>query len=102
QRDDPRCKPACRSGPDLPWPFEQGVASLAADSLRPLLSIGLPVYNGVAFLAQALDCLLTQTFSAYELIVSDNASTDGTAELCRQYAARDARIRYIRNDRNVG
>lgn len=75
---------------------------MAAQSLRPLLSIGLPVYNGEEFLAQALDSLLAQTFTDFEVIVADNASTDATGRLCRQYAARDPRVRYIRNERNVG
>ena len=69
---------------------------------RPLVSIGLPVYNGERFLAQALDSLLGQTLGDFELIVSDNASTDRTAEICQDYAARDARIRYIRQESNRG
>jgi glycosyltransferase involved in cell wall biosynthesis len=68
----------------------------------PLVSIGLPVYNGERFLAQALDSLLGQTLGDLELIISDNASTDRTAEICKDYAARDARIRYIRQERNKG
>jgi glycosyltransferase involved in cell wall biosynthesis len=69
---------------------------------RPLVSIGLPVYNGERFLAQALDSLLGQTLGDFEVIVSDNASTDRTAEICQGYAARDARIRYIRQESNRG
>jgi glycosyltransferase involved in cell wall biosynthesis len=68
----------------------------------PLVSIGLPVYNGERFLAQALDSLLGQTLADLELIISDNASTDRTAEICKDYAARDARIRYIRQESNRG
>ncbi|MPY97772.1 MAG: glycosyltransferase [Actinophytocola sp.] len=68
----------------------------------PRLSIGLPVYNGENFLAEALDALLGQTFSDFELIISDNASTDGTEAICRRYAAMDTRIRYIRQPRNIG
>ncbi|WP_181782441.1 glycosyltransferase family 2 protein [Pseudonocardia pini] len=68
----------------------------------PRLSIGLPVYNGEEYLAEALDALLDQTFGDFELIVSDNASTDRTAAICRRYAARDARIRYVRQTRNIG
>ena len=70
--------------------------------LAPLVSIGLPVRNGERFLAQALDSLLGQTLQGFELIISDNASTDGTADICRDYAARDARIRYIRQPSNIG
>jgi glycosyltransferase involved in cell wall biosynthesis len=68
----------------------------------PRLSIGLPVYNGEKYLADALDSLLTQTYQDYELIISDNASSDGTAEICADYARRDARIRYFRQARNLG
>src|SRR5258705_589930 len=66
------------------------------------LSIGLPVYNGERFLAQALDCLLAQTFRNFEIIISDNASIDRTPEICRAYAQRDCRVRYVRNRRNLG
>ena len=68
----------------------------------PRLSIGLPVYNGAKFLDQALDALLGQTFEDFELIVSDNASTDETASICRSYKERDPRIRYFRQPRNIG
>jgi glycosyltransferase involved in cell wall biosynthesis len=68
----------------------------------PLVSIGVPVYNGERFLAQALDSLLGQTLQDFELIISDNASTDGTADICSDYAARDRRIRYIRQGSNIG
>lgn len=68
----------------------------------PRLSVGLPVHNGQRYLAEALDSLLGQSFTDFELIISDNASTDGTAEICRRYAAADTRIRYIRQSRNIG
>jgi glycosyltransferase involved in cell wall biosynthesis len=68
----------------------------------PRLTIGLPVYNAERLLPRALDSLLAQDFEDFELIISDNASTDGTRELCASYAAKDARIRVVRNDRNVG
>ncbi len=68
----------------------------------PRLSIGLPVYNGEQFLSEALDSLLGQTYRDFELIVSDNASTDATADICRRYADQDSRIRYIRQPRNIG
>jgi glycosyltransferase involved in cell wall biosynthesis len=71
-------------------------------SQRPRVSIGVPVFNGENYLAQALDSLLAQTFAGLELIISDNASTDGTEEICRSYASRDRRVRYARNDDNVG
>ncbi len=71
-------------------------------SSLPRLSIGLPVYNGERFLAEALDSLLGQTYRDFELIVSDNASTDGTADICLRYAEQDSRIRYVRQSRNIG
>jgi glycosyltransferase involved in cell wall biosynthesis len=71
-------------------------------SAAPLVSIGLPVYNGERFLAQALDSLLGQTLGDLELVISDNASTDRTAAICGDYAARDRRIRYFRQTSNLG
>lgn len=68
----------------------------------PRLSIGLPVYNGEDFLAESLDALLGQTFEDFELIISDNASTDGTADICRRYEKQDSRIKYVRQPRNLG
>lgn len=68
----------------------------------PRLSIGMPVYNGEQYLAEALDALLGQTYRDFELIISDNASTDSTEEICRRYAAQDPRVRYIRQPRNIG
>jgi glycosyltransferase involved in cell wall biosynthesis len=68
----------------------------------PPLSIGLPVYNGENFLEQSLDCLLGQTYGDFELIISDNASTDRTAEICGAYAGQDSRIRYFRQKENLG
>jgi glycosyltransferase involved in cell wall biosynthesis len=69
---------------------------------QPLLSIGLFVYNAERFIQKALDSLLGQTFGDFELIISDNASSDRTGEICREYAARDPRIRYYRNPKNMG
>ena len=68
----------------------------------PRLSIGLPVYNGENFLAQAVDSILAQDFRDFELIISDNASTDRTAEICRRYAESDPRVRYVRFETNQG
>ena len=68
----------------------------------PRVSIGMPVFNGMRYIEQALDSILTQTFDDFELIISDNASTDRTADICRSYAARDRRIRYCRNEVNIG
>lgn len=68
----------------------------------PRLSIGLPVYNGEEYLAESIDALLSQSYRDFELIISDNASTDGTAQICRRYQAQDPRIRYIRLPVNIG
>jgi glycosyltransferase involved in cell wall biosynthesis len=68
----------------------------------PRLSIGLAVYNGENYLAESLDALLGQSYEDFELIISDNASTDGTADICRRYAGQDSRIRYMRQPRNIG
>ncbi len=69
---------------------------------RPRLSIGLPVYNGERYLPAALAGLLSQDFTDFELIISDNASTDRTEDMCRAFAATDSRIRYHRNQSNLG
>jgi glycosyltransferase involved in cell wall biosynthesis len=69
---------------------------------KPYVSIGLPVFNGEKYLEETLDSMLAQTYSDFELIVSDNASTDRTPEICKAYAARDPRIRYHRNEKNLG
>lgn len=68
----------------------------------PRLSIGLPVYNGEKYIAESLEALLGQTYGDFELIISDNASTDGTAEICRQYHRSDPRVRYSRQEHNIG
>jgi glycosyltransferase involved in cell wall biosynthesis len=70
--------------------------------MNPPVSIGMPVYNGERFLEAALASILGQTFTDFELIVSDNASTDGTQDICRQLAKTDKRIRYFRNTENLG
>lgn len=66
------------------------------------VSVGMPVYNGGRWLPQAIESLLTQTYRNFELIISDNASTDDTEVICRGYEARDTRIKYYRNARNFG
>lgn len=68
----------------------------------PLVTIGLPVYNSERYLAQSIDSLLAQTYRNFVLIISDNASTDSTAEVCRKYVAADDRVKYFRNDVNIG
>ena len=62
----------------------------------PCVTVALPVYNGERYLAGALEAILGQTFKDFELIISDNASTDGTEAICRSFAERDPRVRYAR------
>jgi glycosyltransferase involved in cell wall biosynthesis len=68
----------------------------------PRVSIGLPVYNGERYVKDAIQSILGQTFTDFELIISDNASTDDTERICREFAEQDPRIRYDRNHRNLG
>ncbi len=68
----------------------------------PPLTIGLPVYNGERFVAEAVESILAQEFGDFLLTISDNASTDATEEICRELAARDARITYERHTTNRG
>ena len=80
----------------------QSNTGIALDSNKPLVSIGMPVFNGEEYIRGALDSLLAQSFGNFELIISDNASTDKTGKICQEYAALDKRIRYIRQRENVG
>jgi glycosyltransferase involved in cell wall biosynthesis len=68
----------------------------------PIVSIGMPIYNASACICRALDSLLAQDFTDFELIICDNASTDDTYAICQAYAERDSRIRLYRNERNIG
>lgn len=68
----------------------------------PLVSVGMPVYNGQEYIRYALDAFLAQTYTNFELIISDNASTDSTEAICAEYARKDSRVRYFRNPVNVG
>jgi glycosyltransferase involved in cell wall biosynthesis len=69
---------------------------------RPRVSIGLPVYNGEKYLSIAIESILGQTFTDFELIICDNASTDRTEEISRYFAEKDARVKYFRNQSNLG
>jgi glycosyltransferase involved in cell wall biosynthesis len=68
----------------------------------PRLSIGLPVFNGERYVGESIESLLGQSFGDFELIVCDNASEDGTQDIVEAYVRRDARVRYVRNDVNLG
>jgi len=66
------------------------------------VSLGLPVYNGERFVQHAIQSVLNQTFTDFELIISDNASTDATQDICEEFARKDPRIRYVRQEINIG
>lgn len=68
----------------------------------PLVSVGMPVYNADATLKLAIDSVLNQSFTDFELIISDNCSTDSTSDICKEYASKDPRIIYIRQNSNIG
>ncbi|HTP67893.1 MAG TPA: glycosyltransferase family 2 protein [Dongiaceae bacterium] len=69
---------------------------------KPRVSVGMPVYNCKKYVAEAIESNLRQTFTNFELVITDNCSTDGSAEICRAYAARDSRVKYHRNPENIG
>jgi glycosyltransferase involved in cell wall biosynthesis len=73
-----------------------------SDMTPPAMSIGMPVYNGEPFIREALDSLIGQSYKNFELIISDNASTDDTSKICQEYAARDSRILYVKQTENMG
>lgn len=72
------------------------------EKTQPLVTIGIPVYNGARHIEQALDSVLAQDYANLEIIISDNASTDKTAEICQTYLQKDKRIQYHRNTENKG
>lgn len=71
-------------------------------SRAPVISIGVPAYNAGTHIRAALESLLAQTWADFELIISDNASTDGTRDIVEEYRRRDRRIRYERQSLNLG
>jgi len=74
----------------------------AGEDRAPLVTIGLPVYNGEAHLAESIESILAQTMGDLELVIADNASTDGTIAICERYAASDPRVRIERSAENLG
>ncbi|MBU1137358.1 MAG: glycosyltransferase [Proteobacteria bacterium] len=68
----------------------------------PLLTIGMPVYNGANFIDNAIESILCQSFTDFELIICDNASSDGTPAICRKFTERDNRVQYLSNQENIG
>ncbi|HCV44453.1 MAG TPA: glycosyl transferase [Bacteroidetes bacterium] len=70
--------------------------------MTPRISIGIPVYNGAKYLPEALESVLAQTYQDFEIVICDNGSTDQTKEIGERYAQKDPRIRFYRNETNVG
>jgi glycosyltransferase involved in cell wall biosynthesis len=71
-------------------------------SSRPAVTVGIPVFNGERFIRQAIESVLAQTFTDFELLISDNASVDGTAAICNEIAANDRRIKFVQQENNRG
>ncbi|KAF6245795.1 glycosyltransferase family 2 protein [Nitrosopumilus sp. b2] len=69
---------------------------------KPILTIGLPVYNGEQTIKKVIDSILTQSFKNFILVISDNASTDLTENVCKEFVKKDNRIQYIRQEKNIG
>jgi len=72
------------------------------EAKNTIISIGLPVFNGEKFLREKIESILDQTFQDFELIISDNASTDKTKEICQEFLEKDQRIQYFRQEKNIG
>jgi glycosyltransferase involved in cell wall biosynthesis len=75
---------------------------MSSEIPRPAVTVGVPVFNGARFIGHAIESVLAQTFHDYELLISDNASGDGTAAICREFAATDSRIKFVQQDKNRG
>ncbi|WP_462202496.1 glycosyltransferase family 2 protein, partial [Frankia sp. CcWB3] len=71
-------------------------------SARPLVTVGLPVFNGENFLARALESIVVQDYPNLQIVVADNGSTDRTEQICREFVRRDPRIEYHRSPVNRG
>lgn len=74
----------------------------ASTAAQPLVTIGIPAYNSERYLAQSIESLLAQTYTNFVMVICDNASTDGTADICQRYVQQDSRVRYHRNAVNIG
>jgi glycosyltransferase involved in cell wall biosynthesis len=75
---------------------------MSEKNLNPIVSIGLPVFNGEKTIHKTIEAVLSQTLTNFELIISDNASTDNTSNICKEYKKKDKRVRYIRQENNIG
>ena len=65
-----------------------------------MVSIVMPTYNGQKYIREALNSITEQTYKEFELIIVDDCSTDGTPKIVQEYAAKDSRIKVIRNESN--
>jgi len=93
----------CLDSTALPTSGDPAAATPAANrNPPPTVSIGMPIYNAERYLVEAIESLLAQTYTDFEIILSDNASTDQTESICRDYSRRDARISYVRQPENLG
>ena len=72
------------------------------NSHNPKISVGIPVYNGEKFIRKSIESVLRQTYGNFELIISDNASTDSTSDICTEFSTKDSRIKFVRQDKNMG
>ena len=72
------------------------------NSHNPKISVGIPVYNGEKFIRKSIESVLRQTYRNFELIISDNASTDSTSDICTEFLTKDSRIKFVRQDKNMG
>lgn len=75
---------------------------MRSSNQTPTVSIGLPVYNGAQFIKKAIDSILAQTYTDFELIIVDNSSTDDTVKICEEFVQRDNRVRLVQNEANIG
>jgi glycosyltransferase involved in cell wall biosynthesis len=75
---------------------------MSKEIMNPIVSIGLPVFNGEKYISKTIEAVLLQTLTNFELIISDNASTDSTQDICKEFEMKDNRIRYVRQKKNMG
>src|SRR6266849_10693746 len=75
---------------------------MTSGTSRPRVSIGMPVYNREKYVGASIEAHLNQTYTDFELVITDNASTDRSDEICRAFAAKDSRVKYYRNPQNLG
>jgi GT2 family glycosyltransferase len=99
---DFRLDPGPPVAPEAVQPPAGRVPERVIGQANPVVTVGLPVYNGAQFLEAALDSLLAQSFRDFEIVISDNGSDDRSPQICERYAAQDSRIRYVRHDANRG